>query len=186
MIARLALSALLLLLVCAPLFADDDQAATALKNAQAAKAKIVALTEKDIPREYISSSKTVETDQGFYITYFRGERKVLVVQWLKNWTGKREKMFGATMYDGSNMIGTITGTPQGGTGVLPAKENYRQFVMLSETGVLEVMIENDKGFTEIIEVDGRKTHLADDLKYMNAVRTKTDVIEPFFDGVKKK
>ena len=100
---------------------------------------------------------------------------------------KLEKMFSAGIYNGDVRVGSIV-HGGGAIGVMPVKDGggYSQYVSVKDSGGLQVMITNDKDFLEIVEVDGRKTHLANDLDYTKSVRTHMDVVAPVLDKISSK
>jgi len=174
---------LLVLAYGAPGFAAD-KIREAIERGMVTKEFTDTLTQDDVPAKWRSAVEESQTDRYFKKAFMRGGHKVLEVMWSKDWIGARAKLFTASVYDGKARVAKILRVGEQ-TSVARGKDatGYELITSVKDDGRVSVMITGEKGYFEVIEVQGRDTHLLDDLEYTKAALLTSQFLEPLVDAL---
>lgn len=162
---------------------DEGKVHKAFQDGRITKAFLDTLTHDDVPKQWQERVEEEKKDQNLLRNYFRGDRKVLTVTWSEDWVEAKGKMFSAIVYDGDTKISRISRFGAS-TNIfqLNPKDEYSQIVSLKDDGSVLVLVKNDDGYYEGIEVKGRDTNLMDDLEYTKAVVTMEKFVAPLIES----
>lgn len=163
---------------------DEDKVHKAFQDGMITKAFLDTLTHDDVPKKW--QERVEEEKKGKYLlrNYFRGDRKVLTVTWSEDWIEAKAKMFSVTVYDGDTRISRISRFGDSSNIFQPNPEDgYSQIVSLKDDGSVLVLVKNDDGYFEGIEVKGRDTNLMDDLEYTKTVVTIEKFVAPLIESI---
>ncbi len=159
-----------------------------LDKAHAVSNRLAKLTNVDVPAKWKGSAKTNITQDTTRIEHFRGTNMVLEVRWNKEWTGVHSNRFTARIFDGTNRLARIFWIPDRGTvtmGLMESGGDYEVQTTVKTNGRISVTVSGKSGFMEWVEVDGRNTHLADDLEFTKSATIFAEVMKPFMEAVDK-
>ena len=163
---------------------DEERVYRALQDGMITTAFLDTLTHDDVPTKWKERVEEEKKDKYFLHHYFRGDRKVLTVTWSADWVEAKAKMFTATVYDGDTRISRISRFGDSSNIFQPDPEDgYSQIVSLKDDGTVVVVLTNDDGYFEGIEVKGRETNLIDDLEYTKAVVTMEKFVAPLIESI---
>ena len=150
------------------------------------------LSSNDVPKKFRTRVEDQSADGYTRKGYFRGDEKVLEVEWKTSWTGPMSSVFAATVYDGSNKIGKVMASSDGSINIMQpriTRNDYNLITSVKTNGLVELIFSNDKGYLQIIEINGRDTRLLDDLEYVNSAVLIDEVaktpVDPVKEGVKQ-
>ena len=142
------------------------------------------LTLVDVPTEWKSVRSVVETDTGTVVTFKRGEDKVLEVRWAKKWTEKKTQWFACSVYTQGKRsaviirVDSLSVMPE-----FPASE-VNVLTSIADNGAVTVsLFKADRTLVESIVVDGRNTHLMDDLEFTKAKFAEERVVRPMLEAM---
>ena len=170
-----------------PTRGDQDKVSKAFQDGAITKAFLDTLTHDDVPAKWQERVEEETKDKYLYRHYFRGDRKVLTVMWATDWVGAKSKMYSASAYDGKKKISRISRFGDSSNIFQPNPDDgYSQIVSLKDDGSILVLVTNDDGYFEGIEVKGRDTNLMDDLEYTKAVVTMEKFVAPLIESITDK
>lgn len=150
------------------------------------------LTPDDVPDKWKGQKTTKETDNNVVQDYSRDGVKVLEVRWSKGWKGDKEKMFVAIVCRGAKHLARIVRLGDHiSVMASEAPKDYEVFTSIKDDGTVTVNVTtDDSSFFESIVVQGRETHILDDLEYTKTALTMEKIVKPltdaFLDGIDKK
>jgi len=167
-----------------PARGDEDKVYKAMQDGIITTAFLETLTHDDVPKKWQERFEEETKDKYLYRHYFRGDRKVLTVMWAKDWIEAKAKMYSVTVYDGETQISRISRFGESSNIFQPNPDDgYSQIVSLKDDGSILVLVTNDDGYFEGIEVKGRDTNLMDDLEYTKAVVTMEKFVTPLIESI---
>jgi hypothetical protein len=186
---RAASALLLLTLALAPQTSGGGEKAEKFKEAVAKAAvtqeMLSTLTYDQVPDKWRTKVEDKSRDNLTIKGFWRGKEKVLQVLWRKDWTGARSNMFSATVYDGQTQIGKINGLPAEAVITQPkkARDAYNMTTSIKDDGRVLVMLSNDSGYLQVIEVKGRETRPIDDIEYTRMAVGVGQLLPPLWDAI---
>jgi hypothetical protein len=163
---------------------DEDKVHKAFQDGMITKAFLDTLTHDDVPKNWRERVEEEKKDKYLLRNYFRGDRKVLTVMWSEDWIEAKAEMFSVVVYDGDKKISRISRFGDSSNIFQPNPEDgYSQIVSLKDDGSVLVLVKNDDGYFECIEVKGRATNLMDDLEYTKTVVTIEKFVTPLIESI---
>jgi hypothetical protein len=174
------LMALSLCLVWASTQAAEDKIRQAIDQRLVTSEFLKTLTYDDVPNHWKAQKKIEPSDKYVRIIYSRGEVRLLEILWSNDWTDDKAKMFVATVYRGDKRLSKITHISDATT-IWPtnAPKGYQVVTSIKDDGTATVTVtKNDNTFVEGVVLDGRETHLLDDLEYTKTALGLQSVTKP--------
>lgn len=171
-----------------PVHADDslDKLRAAIDKGISATAVLSKLKPKDVPKEFRSELETLQREKYTVQRYSRGGERRLEVSWNTEWTGAREKYFMAVLYHGKTALMLVGHLGDSSSFTQPTAPGYELHTNIKDSGEVTLLVENEElGFMEAVELNGRQTHLADDLEYTKAILVQERFLNPLQDALKE-
>jgi hypothetical protein len=162
-----------------------DRITEAVHKGMVTKALIDSLTIDDVPEKWRSEKKDEDGERHFVRSFYRGGQKVLSVMWATEWTGKRAKMFIATIYRGDKRIYSVPRLEDSlGFSLAKNDEGYEIFLVLKDGGPMTLTVMHDDGYFEVVTLDGRETRVIDDLSYAKQALSLEHILLPLVGAIK--
>lgn len=159
---------LLALLFTVQLAIGADRLKAILDTGIVTREKLNTLSGDDVPDKWRTKVEDESTEKYTMKVFFRGNKKILEVLWLKAWTGARSNMLTATVYDGQKRVGKVVRFSDKTTSISQPEDSraaYQMSTSIKDDGKVSVSFASDSGYFQVVEVEGRDTHLIDDLEY---------------------
>ena len=167
-----------------PLTQAADKIKDAIARGLVTKEFANSLTDDDVPAKWRTTIERKETDKYFMKLFSRGGHKILEVMWSKDWVGARTKMFAATVFDGKTQVAKLMRIGDR-TSMATRKEaaGYELVTSVTDDGKVSLTVTNDKGYFQVIEVQGRESCLLEDLEYTKTALLMDQFVSPLLDAM---
>ena len=167
-----------------PLTNAADKIKDAIDRGLVTKEFANSLTDHDVPAKWRTTLEQKETDRYFMKVFSRGGHKILEVMWSKDWVGARTKMFVATVFDGKTRVAKLMRIGDR-TSIAARKEaaGYELITAVTDDGKVSLTVTNEKGYFQVIEVQGRESRLLEDLEYTKTALLMDQFVSPLLDAM---